>query len=226
MSDCTPMRIGNAPLPPCVQTLRREPELFPDEVRADGIDQGVMVGNFREHAPEYQRSVYISRGQSFIGQLAWLLHKLRVANDPEFGRRLKRLIKESPDFRSARAFAIDGLGWPIDGAAQRLQHYLNGRIPDVETLVQISDALKVTVADLLGISGSSYVPDEALKGILQHLLELEGIAPDKADTIASASLAAQRLLQVFPDDEEPLTTRTKFAARAAWHQQRPQGRGM
>lgn len=225
MSDCASVRVGDAPLAPCVQALRGQSELLSNEVGTDGIDQRVMSGGFREHDPKYQHSVYIARGQSFIGQLAWVLHKLRVANDPEFGRRLKRLIKESPDFRSARAFALDGLGWPIDGAAQRLQNYLNGRIPDVETLVQISDALGVTVADLLGISGPSYVPDEALKGILQHLLELEGIAPDKADTIASASLAAQRLLQVFPD-EEPLTTRTKFAARAAWHQQRPQARGM
>lgn len=222
LSNSASMGVWDSPLPPCVQALRGQPELLPDEIGADGVDQGVMGRGFGEHASKYQRSVYIARGQTFIGRAAVLMHKLSVAHDPEFGARLRTLIPLA-GYKNPRRFAIDGMGWDADGGPQKLNNYMKGRIPDVETLVQMAAALKVSVTDLLGVSGTSAIPDEGLKGILRHLLELEGISPDKADTIANVSLAAQRLLQVFPD-EEPLLTRVKFAARAAWHQRQPQER--
>lgn len=205
---------------PGVEALGRQPECAPDEVCPDEVDQ-VIVGMFRAgHTSEYQRSVYISRGQTFIGLAATLLQKLDVAQDPEFGERLRRLIPLA-GYKNPRRFAIDGMGWPDTAGPQRLNQYLKGRIPDVETLVSMADPLRVSVADLLGLHDATGAADEGLKGILQHLLVLEGIEADKADTIASALLGAQRLLRAFPD-EEPLPTRTKFAARAAWLQQQPQ----
>lgn len=210
------MSVGYAPHPPSVKTLRTELELGSDEIVPDFLEQhgvGVKLGG---HAQEYQRCVYIARGQTFIGIAAALMQKLRVAHDPEFGARLRRFIEQA-GFRSARQFAIKGMGWPEDSGAQRLNQYLKGRIPEVETLLAMADALKAPVADLLGLNGANSSVDEGLKGILQHLLALEGIAPDKADTIANALLGAQRLLRAFPD-EEPLPTRTKFAAQAAWLQ--------
>lgn len=148
------------------------------------------------------------------------MHKRDVANDPEFGARLRTLISLA-GFKSLRRFAIDGMGWPEDGGAQKLNNYVKGRIPDVETLLKMADALKVSVVDLLGMQDANSAPDEGWKDILQHLLELEGIPSDKADTIASVSLAAQRLFRAFPE-EEPVETRARYAARAAWSQRPPQ----
>jgi transcriptional regulator with XRE-family HTH domain len=168
------------------------------------------------HAPFYQRSVYISRGQTFIGANTLLMHKHAVANDPAFGARLKALIPLA-GYKNARRFAIDGMGWPDSAGPQRLNGYLKGRVPEAETLIQLAEALGVTVTELLGLDASSSAADESLQGILRHLLELEGIPHDKADTIASALIAARQLFQAFPD-EEPLPVRTKYAARAAWIQ--------
>jgi transcriptional regulator with XRE-family HTH domain len=192
-------------------------EVGPHHVQTDGLDKCVVAMKSGWHSPEYQHSVYIASGQTFIGVAAALMHKLSVANDPEFGARLRAMITLA-GFKNPRRFAIDGMGWPTEGGPQRLNAYLKGRIPDVETLVGIAEALNSTVGSLLGLDQVSSASDEGMRGILRHLLSLEGIEPDKADTIASASLAAQRLLRAFPDDE-PLPTRAKYAARAAWLQQ-------
>lgn len=219
MSYSSPVRVRDAADAPCVEALWAEPESITDYLRADVAEQGVVGMEFGSHAPQYQRSVYISRGQTFIGLAAALMHKLAVAHDAEFGERLKHLIPLA-GFKNPRRFAIEGMGWPDQAGPQRLGNYLKGRIPDVETLVQMATALRVSVADLLGLHNPSSAADEGMKGILRQLLELEGIAPEKADTIASTSVAARRLLEAFPD-EEPLTTRAKYAARAAWLQQQP-----
>lgn len=218
MSDGCAMRVRHAPLPPCIQPLWAQPEVSAQDIEADVLQDRVMSVGLG-HGPWYQRSVYTSRGHTFIGVAAALMHKLRVAKDPEFGERLRHLIPLA-GFKNPRRFAIDGMGWPPEAGPQRLNEYLKGRIPEVETLVQMAERLNTSVADMLGLHSPNSVPDEGLKGILRHLLELEGIHPDKADTIASALLGAQRLLSAFPD-EEPLPTRAKYAARAAWLQQRP-----
>jgi transcriptional regulator with XRE-family HTH domain len=217
LSNSSSMRVRDAPAPPSVEPLGGEAEGLSDELGADRLDQVVVGVRVRGHTPEYQHSVYISRGQTFIGLAAAVMHKLRVAHDPAFGERLRHYIARS-EYKNPRRFAIGGMGWPEDSGAQRLNQYLKGRIPDVETLLAMSDAINVSVSDLLGLHGPSSAPDEGLRGILQHLLALEGIEADRADTIASALLGAQRLLRAFPD-EEPLPTRAKFAARAAWLQQ-------
>lgn len=217
------MGVGHAAYAPSIEPLVRKLELRSDQVASKRVDDVCVGVELDCHNPEYQRCVYISRGQTFIGIAAAVMHKLRVAHDPEFGKRLRHYIEQA-GYRSARQFAIKGMGWPEEAAAQRLNQYLRGRVPKVETILGMSDALKVSVADLLGLHGANSAADEGLRGILQHLLALEGIDPDKADTIASALLGAQRLLRAFPD-EEPLPTRTKFAARAAWLQHQPPAPG-
>lgn len=188
-----------------------------NHLRADGANQFVMGVEIGSHASLYQRSVYISSGQTFIGTTTALMQKLGVANDPEFGQRLREAI-EAAGYRNPRRFAIDGMGWDEQSGPQRLINYLKGRIPEVETLLALAEKLGTSVGALLNLQGVNSEADEGLKGILQHLLSLEGIDADKAGTIASVSLAAQRLLRAFPEDE-PLPTRAKYAARAAWLQQ-------
>lgn len=217
LSKGAPVSVGNAPHPPRVERLWRLSEMRSNDVCADGLDERIVSVKASGHAVEYQRSVYISRGQTFIGVAAAFMQKLGVANDPNFGERLRQFISESR-YKNPRRFAIDGMGWGDQNGPQRLNQYLKGRIPEIETLLSIADRLEVSVNAVLGLSGVNSDAEEGLRDILLHLLSLEGIPPDRADTIASVSLEAQRLLKAFPEDE-PLPTRAKYAARAAWLQQ-------
>jgi len=189
----------------------------PNDIRADGLDKRVVGMRFRSHAPLYQRGVYISSAQSFIARHSTPMQKDGVEKDASFGDRLRSAIAASP-FKNARQFAIKGMEWPETAGPQRLNGYLKGRVPDVETLVAMADKLGVSLAALLGLSEDGPSIDEPSIGILRHLLQLEGIPEDKADMIANASFAAHRLMRGFPDDE-PLLVRMKYAARAAWLQQ-------
>jgi transcriptional regulator with XRE-family HTH domain len=142
-----------------------------------------------------------------------------MAFDPVFGERLRAAIVAA-GYKSMRKFTLERLHWDAGSGPQRLQNYLNGRIPDVETIGQLADATGSSVAFLLGLPASG-ADDPELRDILVHLLALADIPADTADTIASAALEGRRLLRAFPE-EEPLATRAKFAARAAWHQRRSQ----
>lgn len=135
-----------------------------------------------------------------------------------FGKRLRAAIKASR-FKSNRRFAIEGLGWPPDNGAQRLQNYLDGREPDFETVKSMARALDISPSDLI-----SEGVEDGLRDILLQLLSLGGIDPDKADTIANATLEAKRLLESESGQEDsPLGTRARLAARLAWRaQQRPE----
>lgn len=218
LGDGRPVGVWHPSNSPCIKALRGEAETGSHQLRSDVLNDAIVGMEFSGHSPLYQRSVYTSRGQSFIGVAATLLHKRGVANDPEFGARLKALIPLA-GYKNQRRFAIDGMGWPDTAGPQRLNLYIKGRVPDAETLIQMAAALNVSVTELLGLDQSSSSADASLQGILQHLLALEGIPSDKADTIASALIAARQLFQAFPD-EEPLPVRTMYAARAAWIQRR------
>lgn len=164
----------------------------------------------------YQHPVDTARGQSFIPAIYALRHIGRMATQPldtAFGERLKAAIRRA-GFKSDRRFALDGLKWDASNGPQRLSNYIKGRIPDAPTLRQIAAALSIPPSELLsGDDGAG------LRDILLHLLELEGIDRDRSDTIASVFLEAKRLLETFPDEAE-LPTRARFAAHAAWQQQR------
>lgn len=187
-----------------------------DKISADGVDQGAVGMLFLEHAPSYQRSVDIASVFSLIAPYGLLMHNPGMS----FGERLRRAIKAA-GYKSARQFALDGLGWDAASGPQRLQNYITkDRVPDRETLKLIAGKLGTTPAALL-----NEAIDAGLRDILLTLLELEGIPRDKADTLADAVLEAKRLLEVFPDDA-PLQTRATHAAHAAWRQQQPATTGI
>lgn len=219
------MSVRDASYAPGIKALRALTEMGANYGGTDRLHHGVMGMEFRGHDALYQRSVYISSAQTLIYLRHALRQKRAVEKDPAFGERLLGLIKQSP-YKNRRRFAIDAMGWPEENGPQRLQNYLNGRVPDIELAAMMAEKLGVSVMALYGLpeDGSdspSAVTDESLKDILLHLLSLEGIEPEKADTLASACLAAQRLLRVLPD-EDPIATRAKYAARAAWHQRQSQ----
>lgn len=152
------------------------------------------------------------------------MHTRRVgqnaSHDPEFGERLRALIKAA-GYRSARAFAIGGMGWPDDSGPQRLNNYIvKNRVPELATLIAMASALRISVPELLGHGAGSSPAEDGSHDILLHLLTLEGIDPVRADTIASSFLAAQRLYRAIPEDES-LEALAKFSAHAAWLQHQP-----
>ncbi|MET3710378.1 transcriptional regulator with XRE-family HTH domain [Sphingomonas trueperi] len=165
-----------------------------------------------------------SKRQSFIPASAAVMQTALVGtnanHDPNFGPRLAALIKAA-GYRSARAFAIKGMGWPEDSGAQRLANYLNkNRVPDLPTLVGMAKALGISVQDLLGLQAATSPEGDGSRDILLHLLEIEGIDPARANTLASAFLAAQQLYRAIPEDES-LEALARFSAHAAWLQHQP-----
>lgn len=105
-----------------------------------------------------------------------------------------------------------------DLSPQRLNNYiLNKRPPDIQSLVKIANALNVTPDELLGVSGPS---DEELTDILGKLLELEGLDPQKAGTIAEAVSATHRVLNALPDQAGD-AERRRLAAQAVWTAKQP-----
>lgn len=209
------MSVGDAALAPSVKALMAQLELGAQNGRPDLVDKLAMGMPISEHAPLYQRCVDTTSPLSFIARTSLLPDGCRMS----FGCRLKAAIKGA-GYKNPRRFAIDGLGWDEQGGPQRLQNYINGRVPDRETLKLIAAKLGTSPGELLNES-----VDAGLRDILLTLLELEGIPVEKADTLASAVLAAKRLLEAAPNDG-PLATRAKIAAHAVWQTQRPQSPDM
>jgi transcriptional regulator with XRE-family HTH domain len=100
------------------------------------------------------------------------------------------------------------LGW----SAQRLANYVNGRAPDLGSLLKIANEFDTTPNELLGISGQS---DSELLDILRRLLELEGLPAHRAGTIAEAAIATQKLLRSLPGAPDS-PDRPAIAAQAIW----------
>lgn len=198
----------NPTLPPPVQALMAQIELAPQNRRADLIDQLAMGMGIGGHSALYQRRVDGSSGFSFIAPNRDCGQEFCVG----FGDRLRAAIKAA-GYRSERAFAID-MGWGPENGPQRVNNYTKrNRIPDRETLAAMARKLKTTPESLL-----NEADDQALSDILSRLLHLEGIPPDRADTIASVFLAARRLHSTSPDEGDP-RTRARLAAQYAWQSQ-------
>lgn len=105
-----------------------------------------------------------------------------------------------------------------DLSPQRLNNYiLNKRPPDLRSLVKIADALNVTPDDLLGANAPS---DAELTDILGRLLELEGLDPARAHTIAEAVSATHQVLKALPDQAADADAR-RLAAHAVWLGKQP-----
>jgi len=98
-------------------------------------------------------------------------------------------------------------------STQRLGNYVQGtRKPDIDTLPKIARALSVTTDWLLGISETGPVD---ISPVVQRLLELDGLALDRAGAIASAVQEALRILTALPDEGDAVM-RSRLAAQAAW----------
>lgn len=196
----------NPTLPPPVQALMAQIELAPQDRRADLIDQLAMGMGIGGHSALYQRRVDGSSGFSFIAANRDYGQGFCVG----FGDRLRAAIKAA-GYKSERAFAIELWG---PGGPQRVNNYTkHNRIPHRDTLALMARKLKTTPEALL-----NEADDEALSDILSRILHLEGIPPDRADTIASVFLAARRLHSTSPDEGDP-RTRARLAAQYAWQSQ-------
>lgn len=104
-------------------------------------------------------------------------------------------------------------------SAQRFGNYANGkRTPDLKTLVTIADGLQTTPDALLGLNGGR---DEELTDILCRLLELEGLDPARAHTIAEAAAATHRVLKALPPADDS-ADRLRIATQAVWTTQQTQ----
>lgn len=205
------MSVRDAALPPSVQALMAELELSAENGRPDLVNEFAVRVPVCEHAPLYQRCVDIASALSFIAGERLLPDNRRMS----FGTRLKAAIRQA-GYKSARRFAIDGLGWDEQGGPQRLQNYINGRIPDRETLKLIASKVNTSPSELLNEG-----VDAGLRDILLTLLQLEGIPAEKADTLASAVVEAKRLLEAAPAEAD-LGTRARLAAQLVWQTQHPQ----
>lgn len=202
------MAVRNPPLAPGIKALMAQIELAPHERRTDLINKLAMGMGVFEHGPMYQQLVDAASGFSFIAGESDFLHCFNVG----FGQRLRAAIKAA-GYKSERKFALD-LGWDPGSGPQRLSNYiLKGRIPDRDTLKQMAAKLKTTPEALL-----NEADDAALRDILLHLLELEGIPLDKADTIATAFLVARRLHSAAATEGDS-QMRARLAAHFAWQSQ-------
>lgn len=95
---------------------------------------------------------------------------------------------------------------------QRFGNYCTGkRPPDIQSIIRIAQVLQTTPDALLGVSGQT---DAELQDILGRMLELEGIDPARAYTIAEAVTATQRVLKALPEDQS--AQRSRMAAQAVW----------
>lgn len=98
-------------------------------------------------------------------------------------------------------------------SAQRFGNYANGRrTPDLKTLMTIAQGLHTSADALLGINGGT---DAELSDILSRLLELEGLDPTRARTIAEAAAATHQLLKALPPADDS-ADRLRIATQAVW----------
>lgn len=200
---------GDAPISPVVEGLRAKIELRPDFIRANFVDEEAIGVGFFGHAPIYQRSVDDAIVQSLIARKRALMH----ISPMMLGDRI-RAAYESMGISQAEAARR------CEWSPQRFGNYVKGkRPPDIQSLIKIADVLDTTPDALLGISEQS---DDELRDILGRMLELEGIDPARAYTIAEAVTATQRVLKALPEDQSE--HRSRMAAQAVWtarHASRP-----
>lgn len=205
------MRVGNASGPPCVQALKGQAELVSHQLAANALnDFGVGVSDC-VHTPQYQNAFDISSGFDFISTPRLTAHIFGVS----FAERLTSAWKAA-GFKSERQAAL-----ACEVSPQRFNSWTSdkGTRPDHLTLERVARVLKTTPRMLLNEED-----EPALKGILLHLFQLEGIPDDRADNLANVVIEARRLLEVFPEDA-PLDVRASHAALAAWRQRQSPPRG-
>lgn len=129
----------------------------------------------------------------------------------DVGQRIRQRIEEM-DIDQADVARATGL------SSQRLNNYIQGRRPpDIESLVKIAKALRVSADWLVGLSDA--IPTDS-RTVILRLLELDGMSQARAEAIADAAARALQLLSSLPDEGEA-RTRALLAAQAAWQMRPP-----
>lgn len=151
---------------------------------------------------------------------------IEINSDQSFAVDMGNLAKTVSDRIRARVkernLSPADLARSVGYTPQRLNNYIHEktpRLPDVESLVKIADALKTTPDWLLGLSGAApqdaeYLV-EAVPSAVLRLLELEGIAPDRASAIAHVVRKVLLVLAAFPDESSD-PNQARLVAQAAW----------
>lgn len=102
----------------------------------------------------------------------------------------------------------------IGMSAQRLNHFIRDRrTPDPKTIVLMAQALNTTADYILGVSKEEVA---SLENILARVLQLEGIAKDRAHTIARIAVSAHKIALSSPVSDADQNLREHLAAHAAW----------
>lgn len=195
------LEIGNSPIPPIVQRLVAQAEMLTNLVAAEAVNKETVTVKQFSHGAFYQRTVDGAIPQSLIASKKALMQICPM----KLGDRI-RATYEALGLKQADVARL--CGW----SAQRFGNYVTGkRPPGLQDLIKIAEKLNTTPDDLLGVSGRS---DDELRDILGRMLELEGIDPARAYTIAEAVTATQRVLKALPEDRSE--HRSRMAAQAVW----------
>lgn len=160
------------------------------------------------HGDHHTRCVDIRNRQSLIelhGSEDFTVRMIDVA---------KRIRQRMTELGVSQAEVARACGW----SPARLGNYVNenpanNRTPDVESLGKLARALGTTSDWLLGLSEAGPID---VKAVLQRILELDGLAKDRAEVIAQVAQESLRLLASLPDDGDA-RTRALVAAQAAWN---------
>ncbi len=188
---------------PCPKPLRRKPEGLANVFRTNSVDQRAIGMFMSGHEHFIHATLIADKAKSSLEIHSTNLSKVRMG---ELGTRMRQRIDEL-HLTQAEAARLSGC------TTARFGNYVTGnRNPDLETLVRIARALRTTTDWLLGLS--EVVPVDA-RAVFLRLLELEGMAPERAAVLASAADEALRLLSALPDEGDA-RTRALLAAQAAW----------
>ena len=139
--------------------------------------------------------------------------------DDELGT-VARALDETVGNLAARIAELDTTQAAVAAKAnlstQRFGNYVQGtRTPDVATLARIAKALDTSTDYLLGLTDDADELLNSLEPILLRLFELEGLPPDRSETIVLIAREALRLLRGL-QDEGDAHSRSRLAAQAAW----------
>lgn len=144
---------------------------------------------------------------SFIDSISSVRFSGAVKN--RLSQRLQAIVKDRENEMNQSELAkLCGM------SLSRFHNYVAGtRIPDLDTLMRMAKSLGVTTDYLLGFSSAP--PDYA--GIIQRLLELDGMNQVKAEAIAEIAEEALMLSLASQDDGDD-RARSRMAAQLAWKQ--------
>lgn len=207
----------NAACTPCVETLAAQTEPFSDDSATELVNQGaISVSMSRKHDTTVNAAFANSNTETLI----------EINNDPpstaDMGDLAKTVSERIRARMEERSVKPADLARSVGYTPQRLNNYIHEktpRLPDVESLVKIAQALKTTPDALLDLN--EVTPQdvnhlvEAVPPAVLRLLELEGLALERAEAIAHVVQKVLLVLAAFPSDGfDP--NQSRQVAQTAW----------